>query len=99
MNRFAKGLLAATALTFAAPAAFAADAIVAQPATEIVAVPQTLSPWQIRVRALGVIAENKGYVNGVDGSGLDYSKSITPELDITYYFTDNLAAELILGTT
>lgn len=99
MNRFAKGLLAATALSFAVPAAFAADAIVAQPATEIVAVPQALSPWQIRVRALGVIAENKGYVNGVDGSGLDYSKSITPELDITYYFTDNLAAELILGTT
>lgn len=99
MNRFAKGLLAATALTFAAPAAFAADAVVVQPASEIEAVPQALSPWQIRVRALGVIAENSGHVNGVAGSDLDYSKSITPELDITYYFTDNIAAELILGTT
>lgn len=38
-------------------------------------------------------------MNGVPGSDLDYSKSITPELDITYYFTDNIAAELILGTT
>ncbi|PWL17108.1 hypothetical protein DKP76_13845 [Falsochrobactrum shanghaiense] len=99
MNRVAKGLLAATALTFAAPAAFAADAIIAPAPTQIEAVPQALSPWQIRVRALGVIAENSGYVNGVPGSDLDYSKSITPELDITYYFTDNFAAELILGTT
>ena len=99
MNRFAKGLLAATALIFAAPAAFAADSVVAPPASEIQAVPEALSPWQIRVRALGVIAENKGHVNGVPGSDLDYSKSITPELDITYYFTDNIAAELILGTT
>lgn len=99
MNRFAKALLAATALTFAAPAAFAADAVIAQPASEIQVVPQALSPWQIRVRALGVIAENSGHVDGVSGSDLNYSKSITPELDITYYFTDNIAAELILGTT
>ena len=99
MNRFTRGLLAATALTLAAPAAFAADAIVAQPASEIQAVPEALSPWQIRVRALGVVPQNSGYVNGVSGSDLDYSKSITPELDITYYFTDNFAAELILGTT
>lgn len=99
MNLFTMGLLAATALAFAAPAAFAADAIVAQPASEIQAVPEALSPWQIRVRALGVIPQNSGYVNGVSGSDLDYSKSITPELDITYYFTDNFAAELILGTT
>ncbi|AEQ09126.1 MULTISPECIES: OmpW/AlkL family protein [Brucella] len=99
MNRFTKSLLAATALALTAPAAFAADAIVAQPATEIQAVPEALSPWQIRVRALGVIAENSGYVDGVAGSDLNYSKSITPELDITYYFTKNIAAELILGTT
>lgn len=57
------------------------------------------SPWQVRVRALGVIPNDKGSVNGVAGSDLQYSNSITPELDISYYFTDNLAAELILGTT
>ncbi|MEC6999820.1 OmpW family outer membrane protein [Brucella abortus] len=45
------------------------------------------------------LAENSGYVDGVAGSDLNYSKSITPELDITYYFTKNIAAELILGTT
>lgn len=96
---FAKGLFAATALTLAAPAAFAADAVVAPPASQIEAVPQALSPWQIRVRALGVITEDKGHVDGVSGSDLKYSDSITPELDISYFFTDNIAAELILGTT
>ncbi|MGQ4275162.1 OmpW/AlkL family protein [Terrihabitans sp. B22-R8] len=57
------------------------------------------SPWQIRVRALGVISEDGGSVDGIAGSDLSYSNSVTPELDITYYFTDNIAAELILGTT
>ncbi|TIU17238.1 MAG: OmpW family protein, partial [Mesorhizobium sp.] len=57
------------------------------------------SPWQIRLRALGVITEDSGYVNAVPGSGLSYSNTVTPELDISYFFTDNVAAELILGTT
>lgn len=63
------------------------------------AVASAHSPWQIRVRALGVIPNDKGSVRGVAGSDLQYSNSITPELDISYYFTDNIAAELILGTT
>ncbi|MER8906031.1 OmpW family protein, partial [Mesorhizobium sp. M0772] len=57
------------------------------------------SPWQIRLRALGVITEDSGHVNAVPGSGLSYSNTVTPELDISYYFTDNIATELILGTT
>jgi len=63
-----------------------------------------LSPWQIRVRALGVIPEDGGSANvlglvPIPGADLGYSNSITPELDISYYFTDNIAAELVLGTT
>ncbi|MER8831038.1 OmpW family protein [Mesorhizobium sp. M0938] len=57
------------------------------------------SPWQVRLRALGVITEDSGYVNAVTGSGLSYSDTLTPELDISYFFTDNIAGELILGTT
>ncbi|WP_353009689.1 OmpW family protein [Mesorhizobium sp. M0843] len=57
------------------------------------------NPWQVRLRALGVITEDSGYVNAVPGSGLSYSNTVTPELDISYYFTDNIATELILGTT
>ncbi len=59
----------------------------------------TPSPWQLRLRALGVITEDNGRVDGIAGSDLSYSDTVVPELDITYYFTDNLAAELILGTT
>ncbi|RVD08015.1 OmpW family protein, partial [Mesorhizobium sp. M2A.F.Ca.ET.029.05.1.1] len=47
----------------------------------------------------GVITDDKGNVNGIPGSDLSYSDTVTPELDISYYFTDNVAAELILGTT
>ncbi|MCV3243829.1 OmpW family protein [Mesorhizobium sp. ZC-5] len=57
------------------------------------------SPWQVRLRALGVITEDSGYVNAVPDSGLSYSDTLTPELDISYFFTDNIATELILGTT
>lgn len=99
MKRFAKGILAGFALVMAGSTAMAADAVVAESVPVAEAVPAALSPWQIRLRALGVIPMNSGYVNGVAGSDLDYSKTITPELDITYYFTDNFAAELILGTT
>lgn len=48
------------------------------------------SPWQIRLRALGVITEDSGFVNRVPGSGLSYSNTVTPELDISYFFTDNV---------
>lgn len=100
-NRQTCALLAATALTLcAAQPALAADAIIAAPVQQVTEnFPVALSPWQVRVRALGVVTENSGYVNEIPGSGLSYSNTIAPELDISYYFTDNLAAELILGTT
>lgn len=52
----------------------------------------TRSPWQIRVRALGVITRDDGSIDGAAGSDLAYSDTVVPELDITYFFTDNLAA-------
>ena len=57
------------------------------------------SPWMIRVRALGVVTRNAGHVDQVPGSDLSTSDTIVPELDITYFFTPNIAAELILGVT
>lgn len=94
--------LAATAtLILLAPAVHAADLAppmepASEAATEAVAAP---SPWQIRLRGLGVITHDSGSVSGVAGSDLSYSDSVIPELDVSYYFTDNIAAELILGTT
>lgn len=81
-------------------AAQAADVAAAAPQAPVAQdTASTKSPWQVRVRALGVVPRDKGSVNGVAGSDLDYSNSVTPELDISYFFTDNIAAELILGTT
>ncbi|MBY0380779.1 MAG: OmpW family protein [Xanthobacteraceae bacterium] len=53
----------------------------------------------IRVRALGVVTRDSGHVDQVPGSGLATSDTIVPELDISYFFTPNIAAELILGVT
>ncbi len=61
------------------------------------------SPWQIRARALIVLPEedltgsNTPAILG--GADADISDSVVPELDISYFFTKNIAAELILGTT
>lgn len=96
-----RALVATATLMLLAPAVSAADlAPLMEPAPEAAteAVAAT-SPWQIRVRGLGVITNDSGSVNGVAGSDLSYSDSVIPELDITYYLTDNIAAELILGTT
>lgn len=61
------------------------------------------NPWMVRVRGLAVIPNDtkKVYAGGarVAGAKVDMSDSIVPELDITYFFTKNIAAELILGTT
>lgn len=57
------------------------------------------SPWQVRLRALGVVTRDDGSVDGIAGSGLSYSDTVVPEADISYFFTDNISAELILGTT
>jgi outer membrane protein len=67
-------------------------------AADVTARSPDLSPWQVRVRALGVITNDSGSVDGVPGSDLSYSDIVVPELDITYYFTDNIAAEMIFGT-
>ncbi|MHB9433800.1 OmpW/AlkL family protein [Mesorhizobium sp. C089B] len=98
--RAARGVTAAVVLIVMGQQAVAAD--LAQAATVPKAgafVTEAPSPWQIRLRGLGVITEDSGHVKAVPGSGLSYSDTLTPELDISYFFTDNIAAELILGTT
>ena len=51
------------------------------------------------MRAVGVIPQNSGWVDQVPGSGLKTTNNVIPELDISYFFTRNIAAELILGVT
>ncbi|MDE0535117.1 OmpW/AlkL family protein [Tenacibaculum sp. L6] len=54
--------------------------------------------WQARFRWASVMP-NESATIGTIGGDVEISKSFIPELDFTYYFTENIAAELILGTT
>ncbi len=49
-------------------------------------------PWLVRVRAVNLDSANK------DSTGLELSVNdkVIPEVDISYFFTPNIAAELIL---
>ena len=53
----------------------------------------------VRVRALGVVPDENDSNITVIGGELDASNTLVPELDFSYFFTDNIAAELILATT
>jgi outer membrane protein len=56
------------------------------------------SPWLIRARVVNVEPANKSDPIGGAGASdrLEVSNKTIPELDISYFFTSNIAAELIL---
>jgi outer membrane protein len=54
--------------------------------------------WQVRLRGIGVMPNESANI-GIIGGDVSLSNAIVPELDFTYFFTENFAAELILGTT
>lgn len=57
------------------------------------------NPWMIRLRAIAVDPRDDTTFDQLPGGNADWSTSVVPELDITYFFTPNIAAELILGVT
>lgn len=59
---------------------------------------KTFSNWQVRLRGLIVAPSESTYIEAIGGD-VFISASFIPELDFTYFFTENIAAELILGTT
>jgi len=54
--------------------------------------------WQVRVRGVGVVPDESAKIGSIGGDA-KISNTLIPELDFTYFFTKNIAAELILGTT
>ncbi|MFZ5915168.1 MAG: OmpW/AlkL family protein, partial [Pseudomonadota bacterium] len=54
-----------------------------------------LSPWQIRIRATSILPDEDATIRPVSGSA-DIEEVIIPELDISYFFTPHIAAELVL---
>jgi len=54
--------------------------------------------WQFRFRGIAVIPDESADISPINGD-VDIDTSFVPEFDITYFFTEKLAAELILGVT
>lgn len=93
-------LAAAAALGAAALPAIAADLPQRAPAPAMIY--EAFDPWMIRVRAIGVLpnGDSKASVGGgAFAEGLKISNSAMPEIDITYFFTKNIAVEAICCVT
>ncbi|GAA4030217.1 OmpW/AlkL family protein [Actimicrobium antarcticum] len=62
------------------------------------AMAQQQSPWLVRARVVNLApADNSDQVGGVGATDrLSVSKKTIPEVDISYFFTPNIAAELVL---
>ena len=50
------------------------------------------TPWMVRARAVNLDMANKDST----GLGLTVDNKTIPEVDVSYFFTPNIAAELIL---
>ena len=74
-----------TLLAIAAVSAFSSGAAVAQNA-------DAAGPFMVRVRAVHLDSRN----HDTTGLGLSINNKWIPELDVSYFFTPNFAAELIL---
>lgn len=52
------------------------------------------SPWQVRLRAISIVPDEDASVSAIGGDiGID--TAVVPEVDISYFFTDHIAVELI----
>jgi outer membrane protein len=59
----------------------------------------TQGPWLVRARVVNVDTANKSSAGGplgLDANAITVSNKTIPEIDITYFITPNIAAELIL---
>ncbi len=65
-------------------------------ASEITPVLQQDGKWLVRVRGIAILPDADSSTN-VAGLGVDIDDRIVPELDITYFLTNNWALELVLG--
>lgn len=60
------------------------------------------NPWMVRGRVIGVLPDESADLSVAGaalGGDVKISDEYVPELDITYFFNKNVAAELILATT
>lgn len=80
-------ILAAISMGYAADGAYAGEGARANE-----------GPWLIRGRAIWVEPDEDASISAIGGDA-DIDASVMPELDISYFFTENIAAELILAVS
>lgn len=85
--------------TFSASAALAADLPSKRQAAPAPApLMEEFNPWMVRIRALAFVPQSSAnlYAAGtpIDGT-LKVSNTVVPEIDISYFFTKNIAIEAI----
>lgn len=65
-------------------------------------IPSYGAGWMIRLRAIDIIPQEETNSFTLGGAAVpftaDVSNQIVPELDISYFFNDNIAVELVLAT-
>jgi outer membrane protein len=57
---------------------------------------QTQGNWLVRARVIDIVPENKSDAGLVPADAVTLNNVVAPEVDFTYFFTKNIAAELIL---
>lgn len=70
----------------------------AQEEGSVIKTEKEFSNWQVRLRGL-IVAPNESATIEAIGGDVSISATFIPEVDFTYFFTKNIAAELILGTS
>jgi outer membrane protein len=55
------------------------------------------SPWQFRLRGIAIVPDEEATISDIGGD-VDIDPAYVPELDITYFLTDQFSLELILAT-
>jgi outer membrane protein len=54
------------------------------------------NPWMVRVRAVDLLWQNGQSGSVVQTADVKAANKVIPELDVSYFFTKNIAAELVL---
>ncbi|APH58470.1 OmpW/AlkL family protein [Granulibacter bethesdensis] len=90
-------LMSAPAAAFAAPLT-TAPVSVGQGFWDQPPVGKSAGHFMVRLRAIGVLPENKSSATSIGGR-VDATPQAAPELDLSYFFTDHIAVELIAAST
>ena len=93
-------MIKATVMAACLLAAGLSSQVRAQPAAPADSfVPKTAGTVMIRVRAIGVIPQTSSSSVSAIGGNVNVTSTPAPEIDLSYFFTDHVAAELIAAST